>query len=51
MPGMPPTRHFEFTIDLIPGVGPISKAPYRMALVEMKELRKQVEELLEQGYI
>ena len=51
LPGMPPTRDFEFTIDLVPGAGPISKAPYRMAPAEMEELRKQVEELLEKGYI
>ncbi|XP_057518465.1 uncharacterized protein LOC130799384 [Amaranthus tricolor] len=51
IPGMPPTRDFEFTIDLVPGAGPISKAPYRMAPAEMEELRKQVEELLEKGYI
>ena len=51
IPGMPPTRDFEFTIDLIPGAGPISNAPYRIALAEMEELRKQVEELLEKGYI
>ena len=51
IPRMPPVRVFGFTIDLIPGAGPISKAPYRMAPVEMEELKKQVEELLEKGYI
>ena len=51
IPGMPPVRAVEFTIDLVPGAGPISKAPYRLAPAEMEELKKQVEELLEKGYI
>ena len=38
LPGLPPDREIEFTIDLTPGTEPISKAPYRMALIEMKEL-------------
>ena len=41
----------EFTIDLEPGASPISKAPYRMAPVELAELKKQIEELLEKGFI
>nr|GFC55109.1 retrotransposable element Tf2 [Tanacetum cinerariifolium] len=36
---------------LIPGAEPISKAPYRMALVELKELKDQLKELLERGFI
>ncbi|XP_021736447.1 uncharacterized protein LOC110702998 [Chenopodium quinoa] len=51
IPDMPPERDVEFTIDLVPGIGPISKAPYRMAPVEMKELKAQLEDLLEKGYI
>lgn len=51
IPGMPPERDLEFTIDLVPGTGPISKAPYRMAPAEMKELKTQLEDLLEKGYI
>nr|GFD61951.1 putative reverse transcriptase domain, aspartic peptidase domain protein [Tanacetum cinerariifolium] len=46
-----PVREVEFNIELIPGVEPISKAPYRMALVELKELKDQLQELLEQGFI
>ena len=49
--GMPPQREIDFTIDLVPGTGPISKAPYRMALKEMEELKSQLEELLDKGYI
>ncbi|KAL9258971.1 Retrovirus-related Pol polyprotein from transposon 17.6-like protein, partial [Drosera capensis] len=39
------------TLNRVPGVAPISKAPYRMALAELKELKTQLEELLEKGYI
>ncbi|GJS71485.1 pol protein [Tanacetum coccineum] len=45
--GLPPEREVEFTIELIPGAQPISKAPYRMAPVELKELKDQLQELLE----
>ena len=31
LPGMPPKRDVDFSIDLMPGIGRISKAPYRMA--------------------
>nr|GFC69258.1 putative reverse transcriptase domain-containing protein [Tanacetum cinerariifolium] len=47
LPGIPPVREVEFNIELIPGAEPISKAPYRMALVELKELKDQLQELLE----
>ncbi|KAD4180417.1 hypothetical protein E3N88_29008 [Mikania micrantha] len=51
LPGLPPDREVEFTIDLIPGAEPISKAPYRMAPLELKELKEQLQELLELGFI
>ncbi|KAD3642141.1 hypothetical protein E3N88_31365 [Mikania micrantha] len=51
LPGVPPDREVEFTIDLIPGAEPISKAPYRMAPMELKELKEQLEELLDLGFI
>ncbi|GKC02086.1 putative reverse transcriptase domain-containing protein [Tanacetum coccineum] len=41
----------EFGIELIPGAEPISKAPYRMAPVELKELKEQLQEMLENGFI
>ena len=37
--GLPPNREIEFSIDLLPGSSPISKAPYRMALAELRELK------------
>ncbi|KAK1607787.1 hypothetical protein QYE76_031460 [Lolium multiflorum] len=44
-PGMPPDRSVEFVIDLVPGIAPISKRPYRMPPEELLELKKQLEEL------
>jgi len=49
--GMPLTREVEFCIDLIPGATPISRAQYRMALMKLKELTTQLDELLEKGHI
>ncbi|XP_073007459.1 uncharacterized protein [Typha latifolia] len=49
--GLPPDRGVEFIIDLIPGAGPVSKAPYRMAPKEMEELREQIDDLLCRGLI
>jgi hypothetical protein len=49
--GMPPDREVEFVIDLLPGNAPISKQPYRMPVEELKELKKQLMELQESGYI
>ncbi|XP_073056942.1 uncharacterized protein [Primulina eburnea] len=47
VPGLPPDREVEFVIDLVPGTAPISKAPYRMAPTEMKELKNQLQDLLD----
>ncbi|GKV02736.1 hypothetical protein SLEP1_g15133 [Rubroshorea leprosula] len=51
LPDLPPDREVEFAIDLVPGTRPISKAPYRMIAAELKELKVQLEELLEKGFI
>jgi hypothetical protein len=51
LPGMPPDREVEFVIDLLPGTTPISKRPYMMSMEELKELKKQLTELQEAGYI
>ncbi|GKE05568.1 putative reverse transcriptase domain-containing protein, partial [Tanacetum coccineum] len=40
LPGLPPTRQVEFQIDLVPGVAPVARAPYRLASSEMEELSK-----------
>jgi hypothetical protein len=49
--GMPPEREVEFYIDLIPGMAPIAKRPYRMAPTELAELKLQITDLQEKGYI
>ncbi|GJR51297.1 zinc finger, CCHC-type, retrotransposon gag domain protein [Tanacetum coccineum] len=41
----------RLSVFLIPGAEPISKAPYRMAPVELKELKEQLQEMLENGFI
>ncbi|GJZ64183.1 putative reverse transcriptase domain-containing protein [Tanacetum coccineum] len=45
LPGLPPTRQVEFQIDLVLGVAPVARAPYRLAPSEMKELSEQLQEL------
>jgi hypothetical protein len=51
LPGMPPERTFEFKIELQPGTAPIAKAVYKMSPVEMRELKIQLQGLLDKGYI
>jgi hypothetical protein len=51
LPGMPPDRDIEFAIELQPGTTPISKRPYRMPPAELAEFMKQLQELLDKGFI
>ena len=51
IPGLPPQRVVEFSIELHPGTLTISMTPHRMALVELQELRVQLQELLDKGLI
>jgi hypothetical protein len=51
LPGMPPDQDVEFVIELQPGTAPISKRPYRMPPKELAELKNQLQELLDKGYI
>ncbi|KAL0391149.1 UNVERIFIED_CONTAM: Transposon Ty3-G Gag-Pol polyprotein [Sesamum calycinum] len=51
LPRPPPDREIEFEINLIPGVPPISIAPYRMAPAELRELKTQLQELLDKKQI
>ncbi|XP_073019339.1 uncharacterized protein [Primulina eburnea] len=51
IPCFPLQRELDFSIELMPGTAPISKAPYRMAPAELKELKEQLQDLLEKGYI
>jgi hypothetical protein len=51
LPRLPPYREIEFCIDLVPGTEPISMAPYRMALAELRELKEQLQDLLDKKFI
>jgi hypothetical protein len=51
LPGMPLDRDVEFVIELKPGTVLISKRPYRMPPKELAELKNQLQELLDKGYI
>ncbi|XP_073017989.1 uncharacterized protein [Primulina eburnea] len=51
LPGTIPDREIEFEINLVPEAAPISKAPYRMAPAELKELKEQLQELLDKKQI
>ena len=51
LPGLPPNREIEFVTEVIAGAAPTSKAPYRMTLAELKELKTQLQELIDKGFI
>ena len=51
LPGMPPNQDIEFIIELLPGTAPIAKRPYRMGVNELEELKKQIKELQDKGFI
>jgi len=43
LPGLPPDRDVEFRIELVPGIAPISRRPYRMPPNELAELKIQLQ--------
>ena len=49
--GIPPEREIDFGIDLLPDINPISIPLYRMASAESKELKAQLKDLLDKGFI
>jgi hypothetical protein len=51
LPGMPPRRVIEFEIELQPGTAPISKVSYKMSWEELAELKIQLNDLLDKGFI
>ena len=51
LPSLSPRREVNFSIDLVPGATPISKAPYRLSPAELQELKKQLQELTDSGFI
>ena len=51
LPRLPPHRDVDFVIKLHPGTSPISMTPHKMALVELQELKVQIHDLLDMGFI
>jgi len=51
VPRLSPSRDVDFTIDLVLGAGSVSMTPYRMTPIELVELKKQIEDLLEKKFI
>ena len=51
LPGLPPEREVDLAIEVLLGTTPIFRAPYRMAPIELKELKTQLQELLDKGFI
>ena len=49
--GLPPHKKIEFCINVVSDTAPISMPPYRMAPAELKELKEQLQELLDKGFI
>ena len=51
IPKLPPKRDIDFTIHLVLGDEPSSKTPYRMKILELNELKSQIQELIDKKYI
>jgi hypothetical protein len=51
VPGLPPRRDIDFSIELVPGEVPMSRTPYRMSTLELVELKLQLKEMWDKGYI
>jgi hypothetical protein len=51
VPGLPPRRDIDFSIELAPGVVPVSRTPYRMSTLEVVELKLKLKEMMDKGYI
>jgi hypothetical protein len=49
--GLPPNRDIDFSIELVPGAVPMSRAPYRMSTPNLVELIFQLKEMLNRSYI
>ena len=51
LPGLPLLRDVDFVIELHPGMSPISMTPPRIAPIELQELKVQLQELVDKGFI
>ena len=51
LPGLPPEREVDISIEVLHGTTLISRAPYRIAPTQLKELKTQLYELLDKGFV
>src|SRR5207244_10181060 len=51
LPGLPPNRAVEFSIELLPGTAPVFRRPYKMSQDDLAEMKIQLKELLDKGFI
>ena len=51
LPSIPLEREVDLSIEIVPGTAPVSRAPYRMTPVELKELKVHLQELLDKGFV
>ena len=51
LPSIPPKREVDLSIEIVPRTAPMSKTPYGITPFELKELRLQLQELLDKGFI
>ena len=51
LPGIPLERAVDLAIEIVPGIVPMFRAPYRMAPAKLKELKVQLQELLDKGFV
>jgi hypothetical protein len=51
VPGLPPRRDIDFSIELAPGAVTVSRTPYQMSTLELVELKLQLKEMMDKGYI
>src|SRR5947207_1375310 len=51
LPGLPPVCAVEFSIELLPGTAPVFRRPYRMSQNDLVEMKVQLQELLDKGFI
>ena len=51
LPGIPLEKEVDLSIEIVPGTAPVSRAPYRMAPAELKELKVHLQELLDKGFV
>ena len=49
--GIPLEKEVDLSIEIVPGTTLMSRAPYRMALTELKKLKSQLQELMDKGFI